>query len=128
MHSNINLSCKFKRMDLVEKLKQNRAKHKSEYDKACKVYSEELVALLEKKLDAAKQGKEVSLIINLRKPVEYLGEYDKALGMLQMTSDTEIVLDPVAYAQLVMDDWEWKSDFFSNTTRYLSAHGEEHGV
>ena len=48
MHSSINLSCKFKRMDLVEKLKQNRAKHKSEYDKACKVYSEELVALLEK--------------------------------------------------------------------------------
>ena len=124
----ISLSCRFKTIDLIAKLKQNRAKHKDEYDKACKVYSGELVALLEKKLEAARKGKKVSHVIDLRAPVEYLGEYDKALGMLEMTTDREIPLDPVAYAQLVMDDWEWKTDFLSNTTRYLSAHKEEAGA
>jgi hypothetical protein len=127
MHG-INLSCKFKTSDLIAKLQCNRDKHKEEYERACKVYTRELVALLEKKLEAAKKGKEVSLVINLRKPVEYLNEYDKALGMLRMTTDTAIPLDPISYAQLVMDDWEWKTDFFSNTTRYLSAHKEEEGV
>lgn len=123
------LACKFPVKTLIEKLKANRKKHLADYEAAKVEYRKELIALLEKKLKAAKRSRKVNHHIKLAIPVQYSKEYDKAISMLELTSDEQVELDPILYSQLVLDDWEWKDDFLSNTASYMNKRRpSEEGV
>ena len=103
-------------------IQENRNNHKAEYDEALKAYKAQLVTLLEKKLAAAKNGEDVSHQINLAKPREYLAQYDRALRMFELTTQEEVELDSESFAQLVMDEWDWKESFSSINNSYKMSN------
>lgn len=100
----------------------NRDAHKAEYDEALAAYKAQLVTLLEKKLAAAKNGEDVSHQINLSKPREYLAQYDRALRMFELTTQEEVELDSESFAQLVMDEWDWKESFSTINNSYKMSN------
>jgi hypothetical protein len=100
----------------------NRNNHKAEYDEALKAYKAQLIVLLEKKLSAAKNGEDVSHQINLAKPREYLSQYDRALRMFELTTQEEVELDSETFAQLVMDEWDWKDSFSTVNNSYKMSN------
>jgi len=108
----------YKVLDLVKIIKENRTKHEADYKEAKASFRVRLVEDLEKKLADAKSGKGVVLQINLIKPQQYLAEYDRTLKMLELTSQEQVELSSEAFAQLVMDEWDWKQSFSTANNFY----------
>lgn len=121
MYSNNELKIKVNKDELVKTLKANRDKHSSDYDKAKQGFRKLLVVELEKKLQAAKDGKKVTLNFKNQKPTNNLNDYDDVIGMLELATDTEIELNHVQYKQYVQDEWDWKRQWSTSNVAYLSA-------
>ena len=103
---------------LLTALTANREQHIKDYDEAVINYKKILIEELEKMLGLAKEGQAVGHNIALRKPESHVKQYDQAITMLNMTSDTEIEIDGYVFAQLVMDEWDWQDSFTSNTKSF----------
>lgn len=130
-HSMTTLSMKYAVSDLLKKVRANREKHIADFKKAMDEYRKDLIIVLEKKIKAAKENQRVYHSIQLEYPVEFSAEYDRAIQMLEMTSDETVSLDPVLFAQLVQDEWDWKDQFSNSTQSYLNKSiggGQEYGV
>jgi len=119
-NSAINNTFKYPVAKLLEALNLNREQHIKDYDTAEKVYKEVLVLELKSLLEKAEAGEEVEHVISLRTPTSHVREYDQAITMLEMTSDTEIEIDGSTFAKLVMDEWDWQGLFTRNTKAYTS--------
>ncbi len=104
--------------ELLTAVTDNREQHIKDYDEAIINYKKILVEELEKTLALAKEGEKVDHDLRLRKPESHEKEYNQAISMLKMTSDTEIEIDGNVFAQLVMDEWDWQHSFSSNTRSY----------
>jgi len=116
-----SLNLKFKVKDLIIKLETNRSNHKENYDLALLQYKEELEGELKKMLTDVQEGRDIPHAVPLEKPEEYLKEYDTALDIFKMTSQTEVEIDQKTFTQLVRDEWDWKMDFESKTMGYARA-------
>lgn len=114
---------KVKVQDLLKKVKENKADHREVYDKAVKEYQKKVVAHLQKLLTEAKKGKAVNLHVPLVQPVHYLDDYDRAVKMLEWTTQEEIELDQHEFAQYVMDEWQWQNHFAASNSAYVSMVG-----
>jgi len=105
---------------LLEKLKENRHKHETDYLKAVEGFQEDLLQTLSALLKKAKtKVEDVPLFIPLEKPVSYLKEYDKVIQMLELTEETHVVLSSIEFSHFVLDDWHWKQQFAISTAKYL---------
>ncbi|MBE7465627.1 MAG: hypothetical protein HS116_19305 [Planctomycetes bacterium] len=110
---------RYKRVDILRAVTVNRATHAKKYEVARAKYMKALTEKLKRMLGQVVEGQDVVLNIPLRKPVEFLKEYDQAIRMLELTCDEDIELDGTTFARLVLDDWPWKEDFASSTGSYL---------
>ena len=110
---------KFARDDLLLKVKANREKHIKTHSIALCEYRKDLITYLQEKLEDAKNEKDIKHQIDLIRPVEYTKHYDRAIAMLEMTTNTEIELEQVNFAQLVLDEWTWSESFVHSTSGYL---------
>lgn len=118
---------------LIQILKVNREKHVQEFKDACTVYKarvrEEYAAfktgIVEflHEWDAAtdwnKLPKFPEVHSRLPKPVSFAEQYDRALGMLELHTKTEMTLDMATYRKYVEDDWEWSSQAKMSNASYL---------
>lgn len=102
---------KVKKEELVTILRDNRAKHRSEFEKALKNYRTSVIGILEDKLKDARDNKRVKHRIELEQPMDQTKDYDRALKMLEMSVDGVVELSEVNFAQYVQDDWSWKQQF-----------------
>jgi len=109
-----------KRDELLEKVRANRADHKNTFEKALKVYREDVIAELERSILDAREGRRIRRSIELVEPINQTKEYDKIIAMLQMSVDDEVVLTSEDFAQYVMDDWRWKDAFIGSTAGYIN--------
>ena len=114
----LNNSFQYPVAKLLEKLKANRDQHIKDYEEAVGVYQKVVQEELKSMLAQATAGKEIDHRINLRKPESHVSEYDQAITMLEMTSETEIELDGNTFAKLVMDQWDWQHTFTHNTKAF----------
>jgi hypothetical protein len=111
-----------KRAALLEKVEENRAKHKSEYDEAAIGYREEAVAKLTEALEAAKGDGEIITYLGLTVPMSHLDDYDQIITMLQKSVDDVRELENHDFSRYVMDNWEWKQQFSTANTLYASSN------
>ena len=111
-------SVNVKKTDLLDKIKENRAKHRAIFEKAVKGYRKAVVAELEFMLDEARKGRRIKRQIELIEPMDQTREYDRVIRMLEMSTDDIIELSQQDFAQYVMDDWAWKQQFLSTTLPY----------
>lgn len=107
-----------KKEDLLEKLTENRKRHREIFLEAQKGYREEAIRLLDKALQDARNGRKINTVIYMDSPVDQTKDYDRVIGMLTMATDTEIDLSESDYAKFVMDDWGWKEDFLLKNSLY----------
>lgn len=125
-------SVKMKVSDLVTKLKSNRIKHEKEYREAvadfrtlCKkklTWAVSKVKEPDAKIDISKQIS--SLSISESAPCCYLRSYDRAITMLEMSSDTIIEVTEEDFRNYVMDEWNWKDSFTISNRGYKMSVNE----
>jgi len=115
-------SLSYNRGELLKIRKENRGKHKKEYDKALPKYWSELRKAFQGKIkELKKKDLGMNLYINLPQPREYLSEYDTTIRMLEMTTLLEVELSSHDFERFVMDEWEWKENFSNSTSIYNAA-------
>ena len=46
-------------------------------------------------------------------------DYDRAIGMLEMSIDNEVEITSLEFQHYIQDDWGWKNSFLLSNTKYL---------
>jgi hypothetical protein len=129
----IGLSLTYNRDELLGVVREKRELHSQEYDAAVKGHREQLQERVDSILVVAARLKQVLAdggsaqlkrderlgLADLHAPVHYLEQYDHAIEMLALTTQTELTLTPELFAKLVQDNWEWKQEFARESGKYL---------
>lgn len=116
-----------KKTELLKAIKENRSRHRREFEKALEDYHVSIVGILEDRLrDArdARDGKKVEHNIKLNIPQDQTKDYDRAIRMIEMDVRKVIELAEHDFQCLVQDDWQWKDQFsLSNSLLRSTAMG-----
>lgn len=112
-----------KRDDVLGVLRTNKEDHSRIYNEALEQYKKTVCEVLTKALAAAQRKDDVDFaeIVGLSKPFNHLKEYDRAIKMLEMSTDERVELTQQEFSQLVMDDWGWQRQFLVSNSRYSSS-------
>lgn len=108
---------------LLSKVRQNREKHVTEFVETMEGYRQMVIDELDGALSCAHEEEDVDfadLFKLARKPESHEKDYDRAIAMLEMSTDGEITLTKREFDQLVMDEWDWKADFSLTGALYNS--------
>lgn len=103
---------------LLETMRRNRDAHRGIYEEALERYRERAIQELNARLDEAKSGGPIHLVINLPTPVDYTEEYDSAIARFDWHEGDEIELTSREFDQYVLDKWGWQREFAANTASY----------
>ena len=109
---------------LLSTLRDNKEKHQATYDEAMGVWKQEVTDKLTKYLNdfTTKGSLPDGTYVKLQtKPVRYTESYDRAIKMIELNIDTNIVLEDEDFIKLVLDEWDWKDMFAANTTSYTAS-------
>jgi len=104
--------------ELMQRLDVNRACHRAAFEEAISGFREEVIRVLDITIDDAKAGRDVKANFSFVKPEDHSADYDRALEMLRMSLDDEIVLAEDDFQCFVMDDWGWKGKFVADYANY----------
>jgi len=105
----------------LAKLIENRAQHREVFEEAVEGYHKEVVRQLEERLADAKDKRPISLRFNLPMPQDHTRDYDRAIGMLEMSLDDELVLTDQEFASYVQDNWGWMREFVGTSLSYTQS-------
>lgn len=117
-YDSTGLTMTFPVAKLIEALKTNREKHKQMVTEAKKNFIAAQRTELLDKLKRLDEGKKIDTYSNLRAPGDNTSQYDTAISMLEMTTDTNIKLGQAQYNCYVLDNWSWKRDFLMSASSY----------
>lgn len=106
---------------LKKRVSLNREAHRAEYHKAVEGWARESAGLLRKDLDMLETGERRKLTVIDPLPKDHLGDYDRALEMIDMSIDESQLLDEDEFRHYVMDDWTWKVNWVSSTSKYTGS-------
>lgn len=123
---------KFKRQELLEKIKANRTRHVEEHAETMRAYrqsrKERLIKAAKLMADAAQELNEGGVgdldhtavvdVLHMPEPKLFVEHYDDAIAMLEMASEDEVALSQGHFRQLVQDKWRWKDEFLSVSAMY----------
>lgn len=118
---------------LANILLSNKKKHVAEYLEAVEEYKVAAleaiakgVAKLNAQIEAVKAMTPQTVehirwtSVTLPIPVSHEAEYNRAIRMVEMSVDEEIVLSEKEFTKYVLDEWDWKSDFENTKMSYLN--------
>jgi len=122
----ISMNITVNRERLLEKLKENRARHVKIVQEANDNFYTEVARKLEAKLDAvrtaATAGEKPRLIaLSVQPPVDHTGEYDTVITMLEYHTGETIQLTPDEARNLLEDRWDWMRVFLETNAAYSKS-------
>jgi len=106
------------RKKLLEKLKENRAKHEQEFKEAKMRYEAAILKELQNLLRRARK-KDFPTHIETQPPEEFLEHYDRVITMLEMEVKDTVPITAEQAQQYVMDKWNWKGMFDARNSSYV---------
>lgn len=117
---NLMNAVKLNKADLHSKVIENLETHKADVDEALKLRREAISKAFNKQL------KEMEFDIEFQPkdhfsfpmPKDHSSDYEKAIRMIEMTTDEVIELNESQFDKLVMDNWGWKSDLIATSSVY----------
>jgi len=112
---------KMDRVALLDILTKNRDDHHRVFLEALEGYRKAAIRELERALDDAKSGREIFRQTKLIQPVDQTKDYDRAIGMLQHTTESVIELQEDEYTQLVLDQWRWGRQVSEGNRNYVRS-------
>jgi hypothetical protein len=102
---------------LLTAVRKNREAHAEEVKLAREGYRIAVLKALAKRITDIEAGAEPSVYFHtrgaygyeedLQAPHDHTKDYDRVISMLEMSQDTETVLDAAEFNQYVMDEWAW---------------------
>jgi hypothetical protein len=109
-----------KKDELLEKIKEARGRHQSEFEEVLAGYKIAMVDTLAKALrDARKSGDfNRQALYNLSPPSNHTKDYDRVIQMLEMSVDELIELPVDEFARYALDEWSWKGQFETAKASY----------
>jgi pyruvate-formate lyase-activating enzyme len=110
-----------KRTDLIGRIKRNRDEHHMQFEKAQEGFRARVIEELDAMLAAARRGDQLRTSVKLVPPENHTADYDRALDMLTMSTDEEIEIDTMTFAQLVRNEWAWFSRASHVNTMYATG-------
>ncbi len=115
-----------RKKELLAKLRENREKHAQEAQAAKTAYYKKLetrVAELHSALkeDTSSVSSKFSAVRELIEPQSYLSDYDRVIGMLDMSVSDEIVISEEQFRHFVQDEWLWTDSFKTINASYAVA-------
>jgi len=120
------MKIKVKRLKLIDQIESNLKKHKKIYKEALIGYKEKNVAMLKKYVEKIEKGEIIKAgYIHIETPENHISEYERVISMLQMDVRLEFELTEEEYVKFVLDQWEWKERWASNTMSYARFSEEE---
>lgn len=107
--------------ELLAKLRENRAKHRTVFEAALAGWRDEALARLEEKVAALKAGRfpEIKLLVTM--PQDHTKDYDRIIMMVEMHTSSTFRLSEYDFQSYVMDDWDWKRQFIKTSSTYAAA-------
>ena len=105
--------------ELIAIVKKNRVEHQKLYEEAVLGYHVEVCDKLEDALREASCGEKYTTNLNMSKPEHHIKDYDKIIGMLELSNESDIILLPHEYDQYVADEWHWAG--MTNTINAMYA-------
>lgn len=109
---------KVNKAELLKILETNRGKHRQIFEEACDGYQKAVVRELESQLKRAKEGIRRSIVISIPAPIDQTREYDRAIAMMKMSVEAEVLLTELDFRCYVLDDWDWKQKFLTSSRAY----------
>lgn len=103
---------------LINTVKQNRGKHRETFLAVQEKFRERVIEEFEKRLALAREGRRVDLYVHLVEPKDQTRDYDRIIGMLEKSTETDITLDEKDYERYVMDRWDWKDQWKTVSATY----------
>jgi len=111
--------------ELILHLERNRDDHAADYEKAVTVYRVELkeaIANLARNAESESfLGHQYSILLS--KPELKAKEYNKHIGMLEMSVEETITIDSNEYDCIVNDNWHWIGSAKLTNSLYSSKFG-----
>lgn len=100
--------------ELLAIIERNREGHRNLFLEAQKEYREQVIQVLERNLQLAREGRPVPVSFHFNVPQDHTRDYDRVITMLRMHQGETIDIEETEFSQYVMDDWKWKNQFLSN--------------
>ena len=107
--------------DLISVLKKNRGQHCKIFLEAQDGYRAEVITQLDKLLEEAREGRNITSYIEFQEPMDQTKDYDRAILMLEMTTEDEVAVSEADFRSYVMDDWSWKGQFLTSNSPYSAT-------
>ncbi len=107
------------RTTLLQKLEENREKHKKDFIEAKTAWENQATKALQKAAKRAEKGKiTLDPLGDLPKPQSYIESYDDAIARIEMDVRDEVELSDREFSAWVQDKWAWRGTFVANTSLY----------
>lgn len=119
--NNIKMNVTVPREELLLKVRKNFEQHRQIVKEAHAGYIEKAKVALCERLDALKAGRAETLHFSLIPPTDHSDVYRAVIAMLEWTKDNTVQLAPDEFRQIVLDEWEWRDSFLSNSQKYSNT-------
>jgi hypothetical protein len=118
---------KVRKTELLDVLRENRAKHRAIFEEAQTGYRTAVIAELDSMLEDARNGKKIRRAVTLIEPMDQTADYDRVIRMMEMSVDEVIQLAEHEFSAYILDQWAWRQKFnhsnrgYSNTLTAMLA-------
>ena len=107
---------------VINALKENREKFKTDYDAALLVYKDMQTKKLKHALTYFKKhGKLETHAIYLNAPVDRLADYDKQIAFYEKAMEDRFLLNRVEFDNIFNDQWDWVANAKITNSTYSNA-------
>ena len=112
-------SVKVEKGKLLTTLQENRGKHVAEYDSAVEAYRKAAEKALRKRAIEIRDGETLCKEVDdLPEPRSFAADYDRAIAMVEWSTEETIELDEQDFRAFVLDEWNWRGQFAGTTSLY----------
>lgn len=114
---------------LLKILRTNRDEHRATFLEAQKAFRVVAIKALDAQLKAARTGKRFQLaaLTALGAPEDRTADYDRSIQMLEMSVDTDIVIEEREFQNYVQDKWHWSKEWAGSNIRYVNKNSRNYG-
>lgn len=109
------------RDELLDRVRENRDKHRSVFEAAMDGYRKAAIEELDRAISDARSGRKIMRHLSLIEPVDKTKDYDRVIDMLEMSTDEEITLEQNEFACYVRDEWAWRDQFLAANSSYTAV-------
>lgn len=107
--------------DVLTALRENRAKHEEVHLAAVEGWRKEAEEQLVLTLETLKGGTDSDVLVNLQMPKSHLGDYDRAIQMLEMDINDTVKFEEHEFERYILDNWDWKQQWSRSSRHFAGA-------